>query len=169
MENDEENKENDITDSNRQGCNFRQPKFKIDEHNSLKINVDFNIDENRFTDEENIRELRPEEVLIIFSKISDEDCRLLGFDPNYSRPDWMIIQNLAVCPPQVRPSVAVDSSLRSQDDLTHQYNEILKINKELIKQQDKSVTTTTVSNLVTDLQNKVATLMNNELTHFSSQ
>jgi len=46
---------------------------------------------------------------------------MLGFNKKYADPSWMIIQNLAVCLPQVRPSVSVDSSLKSQDDLTHQY------------------------------------------------
>ena len=100
----------------------------------MKIIVDFSKkneqnDENMKNDD-SLRVLAPEEVLEIFRKISDDDCRLLGFNPKYSRPDWMIIQNLAVCPPQVRPSVSVDSSLRSQDDLTHQYNQILITKKE---------------------------------------
>ena len=106
---------------------------------------------------------RPEHVLSIFRKISDEDCEFLGFDPKYARPEWMIIQNLAVCPPQVRPSVAVDSSLRSQDDLTHQYNEILKRNKELSKESNARGSTTTMSSTFDLLQFSVATLMNNDL------
>jgi len=27
----------------------------------------------------------------------------MGMDPKYSRPEWMIIKALAVCPPPVRP------------------------------------------------------------------
>ena len=83
---------------------------------------------------------RPEHVLSIFRKISDEDCEFLGFDPKYARPEWMIIQRLAVWPQQIRPSVAVDSSLANQDDLTHQYNEILKRKKELLKETNANGT-----------------------------
>ena len=43
----------------------------------------------------------------------------------------MIIQVLPVAPPCVRPYVALDSTLRSEDDLTHQYTQILKTNNKL--------------------------------------
>jgi DNA-directed RNA polymerase beta' subunit len=41
----------------------------------------------------------------IFKKINDEDLKLMGMDQKSSRPEWMIIKALAVCPPPVRPSV----------------------------------------------------------------
>ena len=145
------------------GCNERQPTYKRE---NLKIIVDFSKkneqnDENMKNDD-SLRVLAPEEVLEIFRKISDDDCRLLGFNPKYSRPDWMIIQNLAVCPPQVRPSVSVDSSLRSQDDLTHQYNQILRSNALLEK--EVKYNPSTYQNKFENLQYFVATLMNNDMT-----
>ena len=107
----------------------------------MKITIDESVkkedDQEEENSQENTRDISPEEVMHIFSKISDLDCQLLGFDPKYSRPEWMIIKNLAVCPPQVRPSVSVDSSLRSQDDLTHQYNQILKCNELLREEKNK--------------------------------
>jgi DNA-directed RNA polymerase II subunit RPB1 len=48
----------------------------------------------------------------ILAGISDEDCRALGFDPRFSRPDWFLISVLPVPPPPVRPSVMMDSSAR---------------------------------------------------------
>ena len=47
--------------------------------------------------------LSPEYVLILFKRLSDDDCELLGFHPKYSRPEWMICQVLPVCPPSVPP------------------------------------------------------------------
>ena len=41
--------------------------------------------------------------------------------PNHSRPENMIIKNLAVAPPPVRPSVMMSSTNRSEDDLTYAY------------------------------------------------
>ena len=38
------------------------------------------------SEEENIRYISPEEVLNVFSGISDMDLFLLGFDKTYSRP-----------------------------------------------------------------------------------
>jgi DNA-directed RNA polymerase II subunit RPB1 len=45
----------------------------------------------------------------------------MGFNPKISKPEYMIIRNLAVAPPPVRPSVAMTNSLRSEDDLTYAY------------------------------------------------
>ncbi|KAK8952184.1 DNA-directed RNA polymerase II subunit RPB1 [Platanthera zijinensis] len=43
-------------------------------------------------------------VLNVLKRISDDDCQLLGLNPKYARPDWMILQVLPI-PPPVRPSV----------------------------------------------------------------
>ena len=49
----------------------------------------------------------------ILKRISDDECRALGFDPASGRvPDWMILTVLPVPPPPVRPSVLMDSSAR---------------------------------------------------------
>lgn len=45
------------------------------------------------------------QVLGVLKSISDEDCLLLGLNPKYARPDWMILQVLPIPPPAVRPSV----------------------------------------------------------------
>ena len=54
------------------------------------------------------------QVLSILKRISDEDCQLLGLNPKYARPDWMILQVLPIPPPPVRPSVMMDTSSRSE-------------------------------------------------------
>lgn len=53
-------------------------------------------------------------VLGVLKRISDEDCQLLGLNPKYARPDWMILQVLPIPPPPVRPSVMMDTSSRSE-------------------------------------------------------
>lgn len=50
----------------------------------------------------------------MLKRISDEDCQLLGLNPKYARPDWMILQVLPIPPPPVRPSVMMDTSSRSE-------------------------------------------------------
>jgi DNA-directed RNA polymerase beta' subunit len=57
----------------------------------------------------------------MLAKISDEDVKLMGLDPRQSRPEWMIIQALAVAPPPVRPSVQAGDGARGVDDLTYAY------------------------------------------------
>ena len=144
----------------KKGCNHNQPLFKKE---NLKIKIDFTntkIEKDMDYEEENIRYINPEEVLKIFSDISDLDLFLLGFDNTYSRPEWMIIQNLIVCPPQVRPSV-IESSLISQDDLTNQYKNIL-ISNENLKQVINNYFYNSKQEF-NDLQMNVATLMKNNL------
>jgi len=75
-----------------------------------------------------------ERVHEIFKQISDADCAAMGLNPAHSRPDWMVLTVLPVPPPNVRPSVTVDSSSRSEDDLTHKLAEIIRANANLRKQ-----------------------------------
>ena len=56
---------------------------------------------------------------------------MLGLDKNRSNPANMIIENLAVAPPPVRPSVSMTNSMRSEDDLTVAYKQIIKQNNEI--------------------------------------
>lgn len=56
-------------------------------------------------------------VLSVLKRISDEDCQLLGLNPKFARPDWMILQVLPIPPPPVRPSVMMDTSSRSEASL----------------------------------------------------
>jgi DNA-directed RNA polymerase II subunit RPB1 len=63
----------------------------------------------------------PEEAFRIMSNMSDDDCRIMGLKPEISRPENMIIKNLAVAPPPVRPNVIMSSANRSEDDLTYSY------------------------------------------------
>ena len=54
------------------------------------------------------------QVLEVLARITDEDCQLLGLNPQYTRPDWMILQVLPIPPPSVRTSVAIGTSFRSE-------------------------------------------------------
>lgn len=67
----------------------------------------------------------------MFSKVKDDDIRALGMDPRHARPEWLLIKVLPIPPPHVRPSIELDASMRSEDDLTHKYAEIIKTNNAL--------------------------------------
>jgi DNA-directed RNA polymerase II subunit RPB1 len=71
----------------------------------------------------------------ILRRVSDDDCRALGFDVAFVRPDWMLVSVLPVPPPPVRPSVMMDSSARCEDDLTHKLVEIVRANNALRRQE----------------------------------
>ena len=126
------------------GCNCEQPKF---EKEGLKILI-----------KEEMRYISPLEVRNIFIEISEEDLKFLGFDKRYSLPEWMIITNLLVCPPQVRPQVSSDKSQICQDTLTHQYIKILQINTLLKKSNAISY-----QDLFDELQYSVARLMKGDI------
>lgn len=58
--------------------------------------------------------LSAERVHEIFKHIVDEECIILGMDPRYARPDWMIVTVLPVPPLPVRPAVVMFGSARNQ-------------------------------------------------------
>ena len=72
----------------------------------------------------------------ILKRISNEDCKIMGLDPLYSRPEWMIYTVLPVSPPQVRPPAKVDGSNRCEDDLTFYLDQIIKWNKYVESKED---------------------------------
>lgn len=51
----------------------------------------------------------------------------------------MIISVMPVAPPAIRPAIQMESTQRAEDDLTHQYVSILKINKKMKEMIDKGL------------------------------
>ncbi len=107
--------------------------------------------------------LQPELVLRAFQRISDEDCKRLGFDPKYARPEWMICNVLAVPPLTVRPSVVMDDHQRMEDDLTHQLISIIRSNERLRDKIDKNESADMIDKLTALLQYNVATYVDNDI------
>ena len=113
-----------------------------------------------------------EDILQLFKKITDTDeIRMLGMDkvgnnpitgkPEYARPEWMIIQELAVAPPPVRPSVDDGGGARSNDDLTMAYKEVIRKSNELRQMINDNQTEQMKLDCLSNLQVHVATLMDN--------
>lgn len=109
------------------------------------------------------QELNPQEALRILRGISDEDCVALGFSPEFARPEWMILTVFPVPPPPVRPSVSMDGSTRSEDDLTHQLSEILKANARLQRQEESGAPQHIISEFALLLQMHVTGYIDNSL------
>lgn len=87
----------------------------------------------------------------------------MGFNKDQGRPEWMIIKNLAVAPPPVRPSVAMPSGYRCEDDLTYAYQQIIKMNNVLRSHIEKGTNQSTINEILAQLQYLVATLMDNDI------
>ena len=116
------------TETYTDGCGQKQPRLR---KTGLRIKADFPIDEEDPSTNDNKRDLTAAECLKILGRISPDDCRFLGFDLISAKPEWLIISRLPVAPPPVRPSVSMGSNIRQEDDLTHQYQQILKANNQL--------------------------------------
>lgn len=67
-------------------------------------------------------------VFEIFSKISDEDCMLMGFNPKQTRPENFIIQTMLVPPPVIRPYKHGSFAGSKDDPLTHILSKLIKGN-----------------------------------------
>ena len=120
------------------GCGCKQPR-KIYKEGLGNIYAEWENTDGIESEDGTVKEkltmkLRPEDVLKILKRISDEDVTFMGYSPIWSRPDWFVCQALAVPPPAVRPSVKHDSQQRSEDDISHIIVNIIKANKTL---QDK--------------------------------
>ncbi|XP_069180838.1 DNA-directed RNA polymerase II subunit RPB1-like [Procambarus clarkii] len=107
--------------------------------------------------------LTAERVYEIFKHITDEECYLLGMDPKYARPDWMIMTVLPVPPLPVRPAVVMHGSARNQDDLTHKLADIIKANNELVRNEQAGAAAHIIVENLKMLQFHVATLTDNDM------
>ncbi|MEM3547038.1 MAG: DNA-directed RNA polymerase subunit A' [Candidatus Bathyarchaeia archaeon] len=95
-------------------------------------------------------------------RIPDEDLKLLGYDPSLARPEWAILQVLPVPPVYVRPSITLETGIRSEDDLTHKLVDIIRINERL-KEAISSGAPTVIREELSDLlQYHVTTYIDNE-------
>lgn len=106
--------------------------------------------------------LQPEMVLRCFQRMSDRHIELIGFNPKFSRPDWMICTVLAVPPLSVRPSVMEDNQ-RMEDDLTHKLIDIVRENQKLRNRIDSGDSRDMVDKLTGILQFHVATYVDNDI------
>src|SRR5713226_3412766 len=94
---------------------------------------------------------------------SDEDLALLGYDPRTARPEWFVLQVLPVPPVTVRPSIILETGIRSEDDLTHKLVDIIRVNQRLKESKEAGTPPLIVQDLVDLLQYHVTTYFDNEV------
>ena len=97
------------------------------------------------------------------SNISDDDLKLLGYDPSTARPEWFVLQVLPVPPVTVRPSIILETGIRSEDDLTHKLVDIIRVNQRLKESKEAGTPPLIVQDLVDLLQYHVTTYFDNEV------
>uniref|UniRef100_A0A8B9NYN0 DNA-directed RNA polymerase subunit n=1 Tax=Apteryx owenii TaxID=8824 RepID=A0A8B9NYN0_APTOW len=91
------------------GCGRYQPRIR---RSGLELYAEWK-HVNEDSQEKKIL-LSPERVHEIFKRISDEECFVLGMDPKFARPEWMVCTVLPVPPLSVRPAVVMQGSARNQ-------------------------------------------------------
>ena len=129
-------------------------------------------------DPKDLKEKKREPIIIasqkvydILKRITDEDSELLGFNPATSRPEWMIITVLPICPPTIRPSVVTDDGKTSDDDITQSLHNIIKHNNKLKESRELSSDQESDEQFLADyraLQLHVASLIDNETNKYST-
>ncbi len=107
--------------------------------------------------------LTPVDIRERLSEMLPKDCNLLGINPETARPEWVILTVLPIPPVCVRPSITLDSGIRSEDDLTHKLVDVIRINQRLRENIDAGAPQLIVEDLWELLQYHITTYFNNEV------
>ncbi len=103
------------------------------------------------------------EVRSRLERISDSDVMILGLNPEYARPEWMILTLLPIPPVTMRPSITLDTGERSEDDLTHKLGDIVRINQRLFENINAGAPEIIIEDLWDLLQYHVTTFFDNDI------
>ena len=142
-------------------CKSCQPKFKLSIAESA-IYMSYN---NKSKNKSSVI-VSTEEIKRVFDNISNDDVKLLGFDPSLTHPKNFIITYLPIIPPCDRPFVKADGNT-CDDDITIQYIEIIKANNhlsELIeesKESQREIVETKKQKLISTIKFRILTTFNN--------
>ncbi len=109
------------------------------------------------------RRITPIEILERLIKMSDVDLRILGISPENARLEWIIFTVLPIPPVCARPSITLDSGIRSEDDLTHKLVDVIRINQRLRENIDAGAPHLIVEDLWELLQYHITTYFDNQV------
>jgi DNA-directed RNA polymerase subunit A' len=118
---------------------------------------------HEITEEGGATRLLPIAIRERLERISNEDLELLGFNPRAARPEYFVLQVLPVPPLTVRPSITLESGIRSEDDLTHKVVDILRVNQRVRESKESGTPHLIVQDLVDLLHYHVTTYFDNEV------
>jgi DNA-directed RNA polymerase subunit A' len=129
-------------------CGEKQPSLKFEKPTA------FIEGKNRLT---------PSDVRERLERVINDDALLLGINPKVARPEWMILTALPVPPVTVRPSITLESGVRSEDDLTHKLVDIIRINQRLSENIEAGAPHLIIEDLWELLQYHITTYFTNEV------
>ena len=119
--------------------------------------------EKPYTFMEEDKRITPIEVIARFEKMPDSDVELLGMNPQYARPEWMVLTILPIPPVTTRPSITLETGERSEDDLTHKLGDIVRINQRLFENINAGAHEIIIEDLWDLLQYHITTYFDNEI------
>ena len=79
----------------------------------------------------NKERIYPTQIREWMEKIPDDHLKLCGYDTARIKPQWFVLTVLQVPPITIRPSITLESGIKSEDDLTHKLVDIIRINNRL--------------------------------------
>lgn len=126
----------------------KQPPYKLEKP------INFYEEEKR---------LNPIEIRMRLERIPDQDAEILGLDPKFARPEWMILTLLQIPPVTMRPSITLETGERSEDDLTHKLGDIVRINQRLFENINAGAPEIIVEDLWDLLQYHIITYFDNTI------
>src|SRR3989344_2834255 len=109
------------------------------------------------------KRISPIEIQSRFEKLTDQDIKALGMNPEFCRPSWMILTLLPIPPVTMRPSITLETGERSEDDLTHKLGDIVRINQRLLENINAGAPEIIVEDLWDLLQYHVTTYFDNDI------
>lgn len=126
------------------GCKRPLPKIKrFLDKNEARLDIVFefdNVDKNQQgkKDSKYQEAFDVQDVYDILKKISNEDCILMGINPDKVRPEDLIYLTFPVLPVACRPSAKIDNTVGTLrvDDLTSFLNNIVNANKDIKNEKD---------------------------------
>ncbi|MEM1526236.1 MAG: DNA-directed RNA polymerase subunit A' [Ignisphaera sp.] len=135
-------------------CGQKQPRIKLEKPTTI---------EEYYEEVRGATRLNPLAIRSRLERIPNEDVELLGFDPQDSRPEWMVLTTLVVPPIAIRPSIMIETGIRSEDDLTHKLVDIVRTNERLKEHIASGAPPIIIDDLWDLLQYHVTTYLDNEV------
>jgi DNA-directed RNA polymerase subunit A' len=108
------------------------------------------------------RRIYPNEIREWLERIPNEELKFFGLDPELVRPEWFVLTVLPIPPINIRPSITLESGLKSEDDLTHKLVDIIRINERLKENIEAGAPQLIIEDLWDLLQYHVTTYFDNQ-------
>ena len=113
---------------------------------------------NFYIDKERIY---PTQIREWMEKIPNNDLLFFGYNTENLRPEWFVLTVMPVPPITIRPSITLETGIKSEDDLTHKLVDIIRINLRLKDNIEAGAPQLIIEDLWDLLQYHVTTYFNN--------